>query len=300
MRLSSLRYLIGEGFRSLWQNRFMALASVAVLFSCLILSGASYMLFVNIEEAFNWIYEQNVVVVFAAEENTEEQTAALGDSLKSLPNVSEVTFLSKEETLEKYQNSIPEATYESLQGENNPMPDSYLVSFADMAQFNDTVSRIQQLSGVDDVSYNGEIAKTLANLRSVVLTIGGWVILLLLLISLFIISNTIKLTVYNRRLEIHIMKSVGATNMFIRVPFVVEGITIGVLSGLVSYGALYYVYEYLQSLFGTELFFSLVNFSDVWQTVLFGFLGIGAFTGLLGSVISMSRYLRIDTMDELV
>ena len=300
MRLSSLRYLISEGFRSLWQNRFMALASVAVLFSCLILSGASYMLYVNIEEAFDWIYEQNVVVVFASEENTDEQTIALGDALKNLSNVSDVTFLSKEETLEKYQNAIPEATYESLQGENNPMLDSYLVSFEDMAQFNDTVSRIQQLSGVDDISYNGDIAKTLTNLRSVVLTIGGWVILLLLLISLFIISNTIKLTVYNRRLEIHIMKSVGATNMFIRIPFVVEGITIGVLSGLVSYGVLYYVYEYLQSLFGNELFFSLVNFSDVWQTVLLGFLGIGAVTGLLGSVISMSRYLRIDTMDELV
>lgn len=300
MRLSSFFYLIKEGFRSLWQNRFMALASVAVLFSCLLLSGASYMMYVNIEEAFDWVYEQNVVVVFAKEDTTDDVLEALSAQLEKLDNVADVTFMSKEEQLEKYQNAIPEATFESFQGENNPMLDAFLVTFEDLSVFDDTVSRIRQLDAVDDISHNGELAQTLTNLRSVVLTVSGWVIALLLLISIFIISNTIKLTVYNRRLEIHIMKSVGATNLFIRVPFVVEGIVLGVLSGLVSYGVLYFAYEYVISLFGGQVFFSPVLFSDVWMTVLGGFLLIGVLTGLLGSWISMSRYLRIETMDELV
>lgn len=300
MRFSSFRYLLKEGFRNLWQNRFMALAAVAVLFSCLILSGAAYMFYVNIKKAFDWVYAQNVVVVFAKEASTEEETDQLKKNLEKLDNVSDVTFLSKDEVLEKYQTAIPQATYESLQGENNPMLDSYLVTFEDLSKFDNTISQIKQLDGVDDVSYNGDIAQTLTSLRKVVLSVSSWVILLLLLISLFIISNTIKLTVYNRRLEIHIMKSVGATNRFIRFPFVVEGVTLGVLAGLVAYGVLYYVYEYVTSMFSHQLFFTLVSFADVWQTVLLGFLGIGAVTGLLGSAISMSRYLRIETMDELV
>ena len=300
MRLSSLGYLIKEGFRSLWQNRFMALAAIAVLFSCLLLSGASYMIYVNIDEAFDWVYEQNVVVVFAKEDVTDEELETLEKQLTKLNNVSAVEFMSKEEQLEKYQNALPEATYESLQGENNPMLDAFLVSFEDLSKYDNTVSKIKQFDTVDDISYNGELAQTLTNLRSVVLTVSGWVIALLLIISLFIIANTIKLTVYNRRLEIHIMKSVGATNLFIRVPFVVEGILLGILSGLVSYGVLYAAYEYVVSLFGSQLFFEMVVFSDVWPTVLGGFLLIGTLTGLLGSWISMSRYLRIETMDELV
>lgn len=300
MRLSSFRYLLKEGFRNLWQNRVMALAAVAVLFSCLILSGAAYMLYANVEKAFAWIYEQNVVVVFAKEGTTDADTAVLKGQLEGIANVSEVTFLSKEEVLEKYKDSIPEATYASMQGENNPMLDSFLVSFRDLEQFEKTVSEIRTLTLVDDVSYNGEIAETLTGLRQVVLTVSTWVILLLLFISLFIIANTIKLTVYNRRLEIYIMKSVGATNMFVRIPFVVEGVTLGILSALVAYGVMYYVYEYLKDLFSSRLFFTMVNFSEVWQVILPGFLILGAVTGLVGSMISMSRYLRVDTADELV
>ena len=293
MRFSSLRYLIKEGFRNIWQNRFMAIASVGVLVSCLLLTGGAYLVFVNIDHAFEWVYGQNVVVAFAEEGATDEETSALMAKLEALPNVEDVEFVSKEETLEKYKDSIPEATYEDMRGENNPMPDSFVVTFEDLAQFEDTLAQIQQIPEVEDVSYNADIASALTNVRHIILVVGGWIIVMLLLVSLFIIANTIKLTVYNRRLEISIMKSVGATNAFVRIPFVIEGMVLGLVSGGVAYGILYFIYTRLSGMFrlGT-LMQGLVDFSTVWWILLAGFLVIGMLTGIVGSAISMGKYLK--------
>ena len=293
MRFGSLRYLIKEGFRNIWQNRFMSIASIGVLVSCLLLTGGAYLVFVNIDNAFDWVYGQNVVVAFAEEGTTEERAAALLEELRGLPNVSDVEFISKEESLEKYKDSIPEATYQDMQGENNPMPDSYVVTFEDLTQFDATLARIQQIPEVEDVSYNADIASTLTNIRHIILVVGGWIIVMLLLVSLFIIANTIKLTVYNRRLEISIMKSVGATNAFVRIPFIIEGMVLGLVAGGVAYGLLYFIYTRLSGLFQFgSLMQGLVDFSEVWWIVLVGFLAIGMLTGVAGSAISMRKYLK--------
>lgn len=289
MRWNSFRYLVREGFRSVWHNRFMALASVGVLVSCLLMTGGAYLTFVNIDHMFQWVYEQNVVVAFVEDGRTAEETAALESRLEGITNVLDASFLSKEETLNRMQDSLPQTLFESLQGDSNPLQDSYVVTFEDLAKFDATLAQIEELDGVESVSYSGELAATLTRVRQVVLTVGGWIIAVLLLVSLFIISNTIKLTVYSRRLEIYIMKSVGATNAFIRFPFAVEGMVLGLLSGGVAYGILYYIYDKIaQNLsFGSML--GLVSFARVWPVVLIGFLVIGFFTGVLGSVISMSK-----------
>ncbi len=292
MRLSSFQYLLREGFRSIWQNRFMAIASIGVLISCLLLTGGAYLTFVNIDHVFDWVYEQNVVVAFVKDTYTDEQTTALGSSLSRIANVSHVEFLSKEQSLEKLQDSLPAAIFESLQGENNPLQDSYIVTFADLEKFDATLLQIEQLDGVDTVSYSGDLAETLTRVRRVVLTVGGWVISILLLVSLFIISNTIKLTVYSRRLEIYIMKSVGATNSFIRLPFVVEGMVLGLISGGLSYGILYYIYNRLTAAFSFGPMLGLVSFGKVWAILLVGFLTAGILTGVLGSAISIGKYLK--------
>ena len=292
MKLSSIQYLLREGFRNLWQNRFMAIASIGVLVSCLLLTGGAYLVFLNIDHAFEWVYGQNVMVVFAKEDSTVEKITELGDKLKNIANVREVSFVSKEESLKKYEDSIPEATYAKLQGENNPLLDSFLVTFDDLEKFDATVMQIKELPQVDDTSYNGDVAATLTKMQQVVLEVGGWIIALLLLVSLFIIANTIKLTVYNRRLEIHIMKSVGATNTFIRIPFVIEGMVLGIVAGLLSYGILYYVYSKLADMFSFGTMFGLVSFSKVWLVLLIGFVCAGMLTGMAGSAISMGKYLK--------
>ncbi len=288
-----MRYLTREGLRNVWQNRFMSVASVAVLAACLLLTGLSYLALANVERAFKWVYGQNMVVVFAKTDCTDEQITAMGDALKALENVEKTEFLSKEETLEKYKDSLPEETYASLQGEDNPMPDAYLVTFRDLESFDETVAQIKAIDGVDDASYDGNIAATLRTVRRIALEVGLGVVVLLLVVSLFIIANTIKLTVYNRRLEIYIMRSVGATGAFIRVPFMVEGMTLGILSGGVAFFFVWLLYVKLLGLLPqTTALFSLVPFKEVWGVLIVGFLVIGMLTGMLGSAIATGKYLH--------
>ena len=288
-----MRYLTREGLRNVWQNRFMSVASVAVLAACLLLTGLSYLALANVERAFKWVYGQNMVVVFAKTDCTDEQITAMGDALKALENVEKTEFLSKEETLEKYKDSLPEETYASLQGEDNPMPDAYLVTFRDLDNFDETVAQIKAIDGVDDASYDGNIAATLRTVRRIALEVGLGVVVLLLVVSLFIIANTIKLTVYNRRLEIYIMRSVGATGAFIRVPFMVEGMTLGILSGGVAFFFVWLLYVKLLGLLPqTTTLFSLVPFKEVWSVLIVGFLVIGMLTGMLGSAIATGKYLH--------
>lgn len=288
-----MRYLTREGLRNVWQNRFMSVASVAVLAACLLLTGLSYLALANVERAFKWVYGQNMVVVFAKTDCTDEQITAMGDALKALENVEKTEFLSKEETLEKYKDSLPEETYASLQGEDNPMPDAYLVTFRDLENFDETVAQIKAIDGVDDASYDGNIAATLRTVRRIALEVGLGVVVLLLVVSLFIIANTIKLTVYNRRLEIYIMRSVGATGAFIRIPFMVEGMTLGILSGGVAFFFVWLLYVKLLGLLPqTTALFSLVPFKEVWSVLIVGFLVIGMLTGMLGSAIATGKYLH--------
>lgn len=288
-----MRYLTREGLRNVWQNRFMSVASVAVLAACLLLTGLSYLALANVERAFKWVYGQNMVVVFAKTDCTDEQITAMGDALRALENVEKTEFLSKEETLEKYKDSLPEETYASLQGEDNPMPDAYLVTFRDLENFDETVAQIKAIDGVDDASYDGNIAATLRTVRRIALEVGLGVVVLLLVVSLFIIANTIKLTVYNRRLEIYIMRSVGATGAFIRVPFMVEGMTLGILSGGVAFFFVWLLYVKLLGLLPqTTTLFSLVPFKEVWSVLIVGFLVIGMLTGMLGSAIATDKYLH--------
>ena len=151
---------------------------------------------------------------------------------------------------------------------------------------------IKALDSVDSVEYSGDLAETLVQVRSIVLGAGTWIIILLLVVSLFIIVNTIKLTVHNRRLEIRIMKSVGATDNFIRIPFVVEGTALGLLAGILAFLLLFLAYDRLSIGFASNIMFELVAFADMWGILLPGTLLAGSVTGAVGSVVAIRRYLR--------
>lgn len=292
MRVNSIRYLIHEGIRSIWQNALMAVASVGVLVSCLFLTGGAYLVLANLNSAFDWVYAQNVVAVYAEPGCRTAQLLDLQLALGELENVRGVELITREEMLEKHSGDLPEELYESFQGEDNPMPDTFLVTAEDLSDCERLVARIRTLPHVESVSYNADLAKTLTGIRSTVFSVSGWVIALLLLVSLFIISNTIKLTVYNRRLEVRIMKSVGATNTFIRIPFMVEGVVLGLFSGAAAFGLLYYVYGRLAGMFTFGVLGKPVAFSAHAVPLLLGFAAAGVLVGAVGSAISVSRYLK--------
>lgn len=293
MKLRQIFYLIREGLRNTWQNRLMALASVGVLICCLMLTGFAYLIYVNVEQMFHHAIEQNVVAVFLDKDLTDAQVEKVGITLNSMSNVDKVKLITKEEYLAKYAENLTEGIVESYQGEKNPMPNTYIVSMKDLELFQDTLDEIQKIRGVEEASYDAGVAETLSQIRGVVLAIGGGIIGVLLVVSLFIIVNTIKLTVYNRRLEIYIMKSVGATDGFVRFPFVVEGLLLGVAAGGTGYGLMYLLYQAIvDNLVIKNQLFSLVPFERQWLPLLVGFLAGGMLVGVSGSAISISKYLK--------
>lgn len=293
MKMHEVRYLVKEGCRNTWQNRLMALASAGVLVCCLLLTGFAYLVFVNVNQMFQNAYEQNVVAVYLDTDQTDEQVTAIGLTINNMSNVAKTDYLSKEDFLAQYAGSLEAETLESFQGENNPLPDTYIVSLKDLSLFQQTLDEIAAIPGVDEVSYDADTAEALTAVRRMVLAIGGCVIVVLLAVSLFIIVNTIKLTVHNRRLEIYIMKSVGATDAFIRFPFVVEGVLVGAVAGGAGYGLIALLYYVVTQNFSFDNpLLKLVPFSAQWGPLLICFMGGGILVGVCGSIISMNRYLK--------
>jgi len=290
VKLSSAKYLIHEGFKNVWKNWMMSAASIGVLVLCLLLTGASALLSINISNTLNAIESQNVVKVYLKNEVDSERAAQIGESIKSLDNVTSCEFYSKEQAVEKFKDTLGKA-FESMK-ENNPLPDSYKVTLTDIAKYNETVEQIKAIDGVDTIVNRSELFEKLTKFDRFVSLAGMIIVLILALVSLFIISNTIRLTMYNRRFEISIMKSVGATDWFVRIPFMVEGVIIGIIAAIISSVTLKFFYDFIIQVIKKNLSFFNTPFSDVSIPLFLSFLLAGILFGLIGGLISISKYLK--------
>lgn len=295
MKGTSLKYLTHEGFRNVWVNRLMSLASVTVLMACLIIMGAGIMIYFNINNVVDKVQSQNVVMVYVADDASEDETTQIGTSLKGISNVESCEFVPKEVAFQEQIQSMggDAALFEGF--DEIPLPDAYKVTVKDLSQFENTVSQIKQINKVDSVRENSDLASKLLSLRHAVSIVSVGLVIMLFLVALFIISNTIRITMFSRKLEISIMKAVGATNWFIRWPFMIEGMILGTISGIVSLGVLWGLYAVAEKVFAQTLSligFSLVPFSEYWWQILLVFVAIGLFTGGFGSLVSMAKYLK--------
>ena len=295
MKGSSLKYLTREGFRNIWVNRMMSLASVAVLMACLIIIGIGAMAYFNINSLLNIVESQNIVMVYVADEADDLATSQLKLSIESMDNVASCEFVPKEDAFQ-HQVELMGGDSALFDGfETSPLPDAYKVTVKDLSKFSETVAAIEALDNVYSVRENSDLATKLVSIRRAVTIVSAGLVLMLFLVALFIISNTIRITMFSRKLEINIMKAVGATNSFIRWPFMVEGVLLGIISSVVSILLLWGLYELIIYAFSsviTLLGFSFVSFlSYVWY-IFAVFLIIGIVTGSFGSMVSMSKYLK--------
>lgn len=294
--MNNVKYLTKEGFRNLRVNKLMSIASVTVLFSCLMIMGIAFMLLVNIETFITGIESENIIMVYLDTEATDYDYMVLGEKLKALDNVARAEKVDKGPAYEKILSELDDNLREYLEElDENPLPNAYKVTVGDMSGFDEVAGKIKTMSGVRRVYENSSLAKRLEEARKSVTCISAGLISLLLIVSLFIISNTIKVTMFSRRLEISIMKSVGATNSFIRWPFMVEGMIIGVISGVLATGAVWGIYEFASDSFSSILAGlkgTSVDFIDYAPYIALAFVGIGIFTGVFGSAASMRKYLK--------
>ena len=295
---ASLKYLTKEGFRNVWTNRMMSIASIAILMSCLVLIGSASMIFLNIDSLLSKIEQENVVMVYVKDDTTDEELKELENQINALGNIQKVEFVAKEdawaeqlETMEKAQ-----AEFFTKVSSDIPLPDAYKVTVADLTQFDGTVDDLNQLDHVEIVRQNKDLAQKLVAIRHGISVVAIVIVAILFAISLFIISNTIRLTVYSRRLEISIMKSVGATNSFVRFPFVIEGMILGVVSGTFALGLVWGLYELAVRQFA-DLLNSMnglkaISFNEYALPMLGVFILIGIICGVGGSLVTMSKYLN--------
>lgn len=298
---ASLTYLTKEGLRNIRSNKLMSLASVAVLMSCLVMIGVAFLLFVNIDKMLGDISQENVIMVFIEDDATDDEIVEMGREISAMNNIQQVNFVPKEEAFPEVMESIGSAAalFEGMESEL--LPDAYEIILSDMAGYDASVSELEKLDNVIQIRHNREFASQLTNIRSTAGYISIAVILMLLVVSLFIISNTVRVTMYNRRLEIRIMKSVGATKWFIRWPFVVEGVVLGIISGLVSLGIVFVIYYFASDAVADMsgvLAAKPVPFEDYVLIMLTAFVSTGVITGAFGSIVSMNKYLKEQEYDS--
>ncbi len=297
MKGSSLIYLTREGFRNIWVNRLLSLATVIVLISCLIIVGTGSLIFLNINSVLDLIEDQNVVMVYINDNADDSQIDTLKVNLMNIENVDSenIIFVPREEAFER-QKELYGDNASLLDGLSaNILPDAYKVTVKDLEQFDSTVQQIKSLENVLEIHENSELAGKLASIRNAVSYISIGVIAILFFVSLFIVANTIRITIFNRRLEISIMKAVGATNSFIRWPFMVEGIILGLFSAILGLGIQYGVYSLASIWLGNIMAMlggEAVDFLQYAGAVFTMFAFIGVFIGLIGSIISLNKYLK--------
>ncbi len=293
--MRKLPYLAKEGIKNLWHNRTMTLASIFVLVACLLLTGLAVLFSMNISNAMQDLEGNNQVTVYLKDEVSPQESEQIGKKIEAIENVASIEFVDKDRALENMLNRLGDdgTLFEGLTEEENFLPDSYKVSFRDLSLYDQTVKEISAIDGVESYTDYSEVAEKLTRLDHLVSVAGVWIVIVLGIVSLFIIANTIRVTMFSRRQEISIMKSVGATNGFIRIPFVIEGICIGVIAGIIASAVLYFSYSaIMDSISGVVPFIRLIPLEEILLKAVIAFIASGIVFGTIGGSISITRYLK--------
>ena len=301
MKLSTFGFLTRRGVRNLGKHWAMTIACIASLSVCMTLNTFATLAEVNVDSMVNYLGQQNEMVVFVDPEADDATTASVGERITATPGVSSVQYMSKEDTLNAYRGFLSD--YASLLDEfenDNPFKANYRVSLSDLSQMSAISQQFQTIPGVYSVSAPVEMTNTFVEIQKVVTKGGQAIIAVLMIVSIITVGSTIRLSVFARRREIEIMKYVGATNAMVTLPFFMEGLTIGLISGAITsaagIGGYYYIVE-ASSAFGGlwEMLMgaALVPVENVWPTILTYSLAGGALVGALGSTFSIRKHLNV-------
>lgn len=287
-------YLAKEGFKNVWNNRIMSIASVCVLVSCLVLTGAATLFSVNVSKVVESVGQSNETTVYIDDSYSQLEAVYVGKEIEKVDNVTSAEFYSKEDAYETFKAQLGDDLFKMIEVEKGiPLPDAFIVVMDDLSKYDETIAQIQKIDGVDSVNNRGDFAKKLTEISDIVNIISLGVVIALTIISLFIIANTIRATMYSRRYEISIMKSVGATNMFVRIPFLVEGMVIGLVSAVVSTAGIALLYEGIAKAISESMaIIDFIPLADVIFYVASAFAVAGVVVGFFGSFISIRKYLK--------
>lgn len=299
MKFNIVSYLIGEGLGNVFKNKKSTFSAMLVMCISMLVFGLFFIIGENVNHIMETVQSSQEIQVFIKNDATDEEIQKVGEEINKIDGVKNTTFVSKDEALDIMQDRLGEKGY-LLQGyeENNFLKASYKVTFTDLKLANKVESEINNIENISKITSSNETMTKLISVANGIRLVTGVILVALVIGSIFIISNTIKLTVYARRREISIMKYVGATNSFIRWPFIVEGVVIGIISALISILLVGFLYKFIAAkLLETTLIKSigitLVTFGNMFNLIILVYLLLGIGIGIIGSSLSMRKYLEV-------
>ena len=298
MKYNRLGYLIGEGFSNVFKNKKSTMASIIIMCATMIIFGLFLIIGENVNHFVDNLKLQQGFQVFMKEDATQEEMDKVKEDIRALDGISTIEFVSKEQGLNTMKEKLKDEKG-VLDGFNvQKIKATYIVKVTDLERSKTIQSEVEKIDNVVKITNSNETAMKLISIAKVIRIATGVILLLLIIISTFIISNTIKLTVHSRRKEISIMKYVGATNSFIRWPFIVEGIVIGIISSIISIiivGGTYNIIttKMAESDFIRVMGMNLVGLNEMLTSIILVYLILGIGIGTVGSVVSMRKYLKV-------
>lgn len=297
MKYNIFSYLVGEGFKNTMKNKKSTFAALSIMIATMIIFGVFLAIIENIDSFLTELEHSQAIQVFMYVDTPDEQIEQLKKDISNLEGVNSVQFVSEEDAVNIMKDYFSN-NEKLLVGAEDIFPPSFVVNFSDLTKSEEVQAQINNMQGISSIQNKNETTNALLGVGNAIRLISAIILVFLIVVSLFIISNTIKLTVHARRKEISIMKYVGATNSFIRWPFIVEGIIIGVVAAAISLLVIGLLYNWvatqlMSSVLITRLGVILVNFTDMFSllVVVYAILGIGM--GVIGSMISMKKYLEV-------
>ena len=294
MRLSSCGYLIREGFRSVTKHGFMSFASITIIMACLIIMGTMSLLSVNIDVLIKDLEDQNEIVCFVSDNLNEEDARSIQSSIERLDNISSVEFVSRTDAMDSFMSKYDESLMEGI--DESVFRHRYVIHLNDIALMSQSKQALEGVPGVAKVNAHLEYAKTFVTIRNIVSVVSLVLIVILVFVSIFIMSNTIKLATFSRREEIAIMKMVGANNSFIKLPFIVEGLVLGIIGGGLAFFAEWGIYDLITTKIVSSItgsFISVVPFRSLAMVILVAFVGTGILVGVVGGTNAIRNYLKV-------
>lgn len=295
--MRSIGYYWKEGLRNIFKHGFMSVAAIVIMVACLLLTGTVTLVSYNIDNNITALQQSNQIVVWIDDSLTTREAKALQSEFEKIDNIATIEFEDRDVALEQYRKELGDdaSILEDYNEDNNPLRNSYVFTLTDSTQAEQTISRIEGVDGVASVRADENVIQKLIQIQNVFNIVALAMIVGLAVISIFIISNTVKLAMFARRAEISIQKIVGATNWFIRWPFVIEGMVLGLVAGGLAFLAEWGLYTELYSIAGTVSLssFHLLSFEQLRWWVLGVYCGAGALFGIGGSVTSIRKFMDV-------
>ena len=297
MKYNIFSYLIGEGFKNTMKNKKSTFAALSIMVATMIIFGVFLAIIENIDSFLTELEHSQAIQVFMYVDTPQEEIDQIGDDIRKLEGVNSVQLVTSDDAVDIMKDYF-QNNEKLLEGAADIFPPSYVVNFSDLTKSQEVQTQINNMEGISSIQNRNETTNALLAVGNAIRLISAIILVFLVIVSLFIISNTIKLTVHARRKEISIMKYVGATNSFIRWPFVVEGIIIGVVAAAISLLVIGLLYNWaatqlMSSVLITRLGVVLVNFTDMFSLLIMVYAILGIGMGVIGSMISMKKYLEV-------